>query len=143
MFNVRAYGLWESGGHLLASREVVKGRTLLKFPGSGVEIGEGPADTVVREFEEEMGLKVEVVGHVYTTDFYVPSFLDPKDQVISIYFQVRPLAEFEASQPGLKSREEGQELHWIDWKGIPSDTFPLPIDRVVLEKLQSGSLRLS
>ena len=80
-FNVRAYFILfnEAKDAVLVSDELI--------------FGEGPADTVVREAMEEMKQPIEVTGHFYTTDFYLPSFFHPSDQIISIYYTARMLGE--------------------------------------------------
>nr|MCU0376467.1 NUDIX domain-containing protein [Chitinophagaceae bacterium] len=61
MFNVRVYGiLINEQGELLVADEKIRGGYYTKFPGGGLEFGEGTRDCLVREFQEELGLKVEV-----------------------------------------------------------------------------------
>lgn len=42
----------------------------LDLPGGGIEFGEAPADTVVREFLEETGLSVRVTGLLPPFSFF-------------------------------------------------------------------------
>ena len=69
MFNLRAYGVFiNDQNKILVSDEYIHGEYFTKFPGGGVELGEGTRDCLVREFQEEMNLRIEVLEHIYTTN---------------------------------------------------------------------------
>ena len=87
-FNVRVYGLLIKDSQVLLSDELIMGRKITKFPGGGIEFGEGTTDCLIREFKEEIGINIEVKSHFYTTDFFVPSAYNPNAQLISIYYEV-------------------------------------------------------
>ncbi len=90
-FTVRVYGILKNKrGEILLSQEQIDNFPFTKFPGGGLEFGEGPEDCVVREFEEETGLKVICGQHIYTSGFYIKSAIDPQEQVIGIYYEVKP-----------------------------------------------------
>ena len=93
-FNIRVYGVLINEHHqVLVSDEFIRGNYYTKFPGGGLEYGEGTRDCLKREFMEEMQLNVEVGEHLYTTDFYQLSAFHPDHQIISIYYLVKPLEE--------------------------------------------------
>ncbi len=85
-FNVRVYGILIHDKSVLLSDEYIKKNKITKFPGGGLEFGEGTKDCLVREFKEELNLDIEITEHFYTTDFYVASSFDTNSQVISIYY---------------------------------------------------------
>src|SRR3954464_7827479 len=88
-FNIRVYGLLiNDKKQVLVSDEYIRGGYYTKFPGGGLEFGEGTRDCLKREFMEEMNLDVAVGEHLYTTDFYQMSAFNPKLQIISIYYYV-------------------------------------------------------
>src|SRR4030081_2944334 len=92
MFTIRVYGiLLGENRKVLVSDEFIRGNYYTKFPGGGLEFGEGTRDCLKREFKEEMDLDVEVTDHLYTTDFFQISAFHPDHQIISIYYYVRPL----------------------------------------------------
>ena len=94
LFNVRVYGvLINEKKELLVSDEYIRGGLYTKFPGGGLEFGEGTRECLQREFMEEMNLRVEVGDHIYTTDFFQLSAFQPDQQIISIYYYVKPLEE--------------------------------------------------
>src|ERR1044071_6707044 len=90
-FNIRVYGvLINERKEVLVSDEYIRGSYYTKFPGGGLEYGEGTRDCLKREFIEEMNLKVEVGDHLYTTDFFQLSAFRPNQQILSIYYLVKP-----------------------------------------------------
>lgn len=91
LFNIRVYGiLLDDQNRVLISDERTQSVSFTKFPGGGLEYGEGLLDALKREFLEECDLKIEIVKHLYTTDFYEKSSFN-ESQIISIYYIVRPL----------------------------------------------------
>ena len=86
-FNIRVYGiLINETKQVLVSDELVHGMRITKFPGGGLELGEGTRDCLLREFMEEMNLAVEIGEHIYTTDFFQVSAFNSAHQIISIYY---------------------------------------------------------
>lgn len=70
-FNVRVYGLLiNDDQEILISDEQEYGMQFTKFPGGGLEYGEGLTDGLKREFIEECNAEVDVLSHFYTTDFF-------------------------------------------------------------------------
>jgi 8-oxo-dGTP diphosphatase len=124
-FNIRVYGLLIENGKVLINEELIKGRQVIKFPGGGLDWGEGTIDCLKREWKEELGLDIEVAQHFYTTDFFQPSAFDDS-QVISIYYKV--LANKEAE---IVNYVAGERTYWLDISAINLETFTLPIDRLV------------
>src|ERR1700679_2252025 len=87
-FNVRVYGLLiNERNELLISDEQEYGMQFTKFPGGGLEYGEGLPDGLKREFMEECNAEIEVLEHFYTTDFFVKSAFNDS-QIISVYYKV-------------------------------------------------------
>lgn len=146
-FNVRVYGLLINElNQLLVADEVFKnGNRSTKFPGGGLELGEGTIDGLKREFVEECGVQVEVVKHFYTTDFFVPSFFDTETQIISIYYTVsspfwRDIKTSETKFDFIEvPGQEAESFRWVNLKDLhKEDTIILPIDKVVVEMLTAA-----
>lgn len=125
-FNVRVYGLWAKEGQVLVSEERFKGLSILKFPGGGLEWGEGLIDGLKREWREEMGIEVRIVRHYYTTDFFQPSAFDDS-QVLGIYYLVEPLCQL--SLPILGKDKE--RFFMLPVNDDLIGTLSLPIDKIV------------
>jgi 8-oxo-dGTP diphosphatase len=148
-FNIRVYGiLINEEKHVLVSDEFIRGQYYTKFPGGGLEFGEGTRDCLKREFMEELNLQVEVLDHLYTTDFFQESAFRPGDQIISIYYLVKPMhtisarlseKKFDFDEEQLLRYEEKQEVEtfrFIDWKNLSAESVTLPIDKVVVELIK-------
>lgn len=148
-FNIRVYGiLINEQKQVLVSDELIRGNYYTKFPGGGLEYGEGTRDCLKREFKEEMNLEVEIGDHIYTTDFYQKSAFNPGHQIISIYYYAKALEpitapirlkEFDFDEAQLKVYEKENEIEtfrFIDWDLFTSDNVTLPIDKFVVNMLK-------
>lgn len=124
-FNIRVYGIWIEGDQVLVNEEIIRGRRVIKFPGGGLEAGEGTIDGLKREWMEELGLEIDVLGHYYTTDFFQKSAFDDS-QVISIYYLVKA-----AAGAAIANIVPEERTYWMPVSELCEDVFTLPIDRVV------------
>ena len=144
MFNIRVYGILQNAdGDVLVSDEFIRGNQYTKFPGGGLEFGEGTRDCLKREFLEEMQLKVHITDHIYTTDFFQMSAFNPEHQIISIYYRVEALEEIrvplrtrlfdfdEAQMEVYMKTGETETFRFISWNSFSPDSVSLPIDKVV------------
>lgn len=136
-FTIRVYGLLIQDEKVLLSRENIYGGVYLKFPGGGLEFGEGTIDCLKREFMEECQLKIEVEKHFYTTEDFVPSAFAQNMQVMSIYYLVScadlsPLLHLKVEA---LNKHGDQELYWREIKELNPQELHLPIDRLVAQKL--------
>lgn len=149
LFNIRVYGvLINEKKEILVSDELIRGNYYTKFPGGGLEFGEGTRACLEREFLEEMDLAVTVGEHIYTTDFFQLSAFHPDHQIISIYYLVKPLEEitarisvelfeFDDEQMRRYNREnEIETFRFIPWEQFSTESVTLPIDKVVAQLLK-------
>ena len=143
-FTLRVYGIFiNHRNELLLSDEFVHGREMTKFPGGGVQPGEGITDALHREWMEELGVKIIILEHFYTCDFFQVSAFDDSRQVISIYYRVRPIDVIEASIKRKpfdfeKTQEGAQAIRWIQLKDLSPDELTFPIDKKVAGMLGNG-----
>lgn len=144
MFNLRVYGiLINNERQVLVSDEYIRGSYFTKFPGGGLEFGEGTRDCLKREFMEEMNLAVEIGDHIYTTDFFQLSAFNPGHQIISIYYFARALEVIKAplrdkpfafDEQQLKIYEQAGEIEtfrFINKEDFSEESVSLPIDKIV------------
>jgi 8-oxo-dGTP diphosphatase len=143
-FNIRVYGvLINDQKQVLVSDEYIRGGYYTKFPGGGLELGEGTRDCLKREFKEEMDLEVEIGEHLYTTDFYQVSAFNPTHQIISIYYFASALEkirvplrtkefDFDEQQMEIYNKIKMTEtFRFIDWNNFSENSVTLPIDKIV------------
>ncbi|TZF83980.1 NUDIX domain-containing protein [Pedobacter sp. BS3] len=139
-FNVRVYGLLiNDNREILISDEEEYGIRFSKFPGGGLEYGEGLIEALKREFMEECLAEIEVLEHFYTTDFFVKSAFN-ESQVISIYYLVKPLTDLSLPfkhQPFDFDMEGDikQAFRWRKLDKLTTDDVTFPTDKRVTELL--------
>lgn len=140
-FNIRVYGiLINENNQVLVTDELIKGNEITKFPGGGLELGEGTIECLKREFIEETNNAIEVIEHFYTTDFFQQSAYFLEHQIISIYYFVKPVATFEIITKEkifdfTERKEDAQIFRWLAVNKITEDHFTLPIDKLVAKML--------
>lgn len=139
-FNVRVYGLLiNENKEVLLSDEFEYNRQFTKFPGGGLELGEGLIDGLKREFMEECQTAIEVVSHFYTTDFYeMSSFND--SQVISIYYLVReshPLPLTYKTSVFDFDPDSTQSFRWAKIATLEPSDVTFKTDQIVVQLLNS------
>ncbi len=137
-FNIRVYGLLIDHGKILVTDEYRMQTLMTKFPGGALEFGEGTVDCLKREFLEELNLKIEVVDHFYTTDFFQPTKLLPSTmQLVSIYYHVKavepmrfPIADKPFSFPEIV--DGAQCFRWLPLDTLTEEDVTFPIDKRVI-----------
>jgi 8-oxo-dGTP diphosphatase len=144
-FNIRVYGLLiNDKKEVLLSTENINGYEFTKFPGGGLEFGEGTKDCLIREFKEECDIEVEIKKHIYTTDFYQVSAFNAQDQLISIYYQV---SSNESNKILLESHLLADSKHanhtilffWVPLNLLQPHMLTFPIDKRVVDDLNLAS----
>jgi len=138
---VRVYGLLiNANQEVLVSDEEEYGFRFSKFPGGGLEFGEGLIDGLKREFMEECNAEIEVLSHFYTTDFFEKSSFNDS-QVISVYYIVRELAPLKVA---FKTKifdfdAEGeilQAFRWVAIRDLDINEITFKTDKTVVELLK-------
>lgn len=153
-FNLRVYGIYiNEKKQVLVADEFIRGKYYTKFPGGGLEFGEGTRDCLKREFLEEMNLRIEVGEHIYTTDYFQLSGFNADHQIISIYYHVKPLEPisvplrstafaFDEQQLAVyQTAGEVETFRFIDWEEFGEESVTLPIDKVVARRMREEEER--
>ncbi|RZL41936.1 MAG: NUDIX domain-containing protein [Pedobacter sp.] len=140
-FNVRVYGLLiNQHDEVLISDEQEYGFRFSKFPGGGLEFGEGLIDGLKREFIEECDAVIEVLSHFYTTDFFEKSSFNDS-QVISVYYLVKEKAPLKLAfkEKIYDFDAEGeilQSFRWVKIKDLSIEDITFRTDKTVAELLK-------
>jgi len=153
MVSVRVYGiLIDADKRVLVSDEYIRGNYYTKFPGGGLDFGEGTRDCLKREFMEEMQLKVEAGNHIYTTDFFQMSAFNSAHQILSIYYFATALEEikvplrdqpfaFDDNQLAIyQQTQQIETFRFIPWDEFSEASVTLPIDKVAAKLIMSYEL---
>ncbi|WP_018614929.1 NUDIX hydrolase [Segetibacter koreensis] len=147
MITIRVYGiLRDSKNRVLVSDEFIRGSYYTKFPGGGLELGEGTRDCLKREFKEETNLDVSIGEHIYTTDFHQISAFNNAQQILSIYYFVHAaepinldtkttLFDFSPQQVA-DPQGTAEVFRWVEWNDLTEETVSLPIDKITVKLLK-------
>jgi ADP-ribose pyrophosphatase YjhB (NUDIX family) len=146
-FSIRIYGILINNNHqVLVSDEFIRGNFFTKFPGGGLELGEGTRDCLIREFKEETNLDVTIGEHIYTTDFYQQSAFNHQDQIISIYYYANTKEPIDLKTSNIPfdflphqiedKTACAESFRWVNWEDLNESSVDLPIDKVVVKMLK-------
>jgi ADP-ribose pyrophosphatase YjhB (NUDIX family) len=142
-FTIRVYGIIiNHKKEVLISDEFQLGVKMTKFPGGGLEFGEGTIDCLKREFREECnGQEIKNISHFYTTDFYQKALFYENMQLLSIYYfaELQESLQFKISEKPFdfeKMENGNQSFRWVQIKNLNVDEFTFPIDKFAMQKLK-------
>jgi len=140
IFNVRVYGLLIEDGNILISDEEEYGVRFSKFPGGGLEYGEGLTEGLKREFIEECNTDIQVLKHFYTTDFFCKSAFNDS-QIISVYYFVKATNKLDVifKQKVFDFDQEGDMKQAFRWRALSQlnvEDITFPTDKKVVELLK-------
>ncbi|KPL14558.1 MAG: hypothetical protein AMS26_10265 [Bacteroides sp. SM23_62] len=125
---------------ILLSDEYQLDMKMVKFPGGGMEYGEGTIDCLQREAMEEFGQSLANIRHFYTTDYYQPALFFKDHQLVSIYYlaDFSEKIRFRVSRkpfdiPEMKNGQ--QSFRWAPLSEIGEEDLTFPVDRKVIRLL--------
>lgn len=85
------------------------------FPGGHLEFLETLVDCIVRETNEETGLKIKNIRFwTFTEDFYIDQH----------YITFTYLADWDSGDPEAKEPHKCNGWQWFDWDELPSPLMP-------------------
>ncbi len=140
-FTIRVYGIiLNKNMEILISDEYVLDTYMIKFPGGGLEFGEGTIDCLKREAREELNQDIEILGHYYTTDYYQKALYYENHQLISIYYlaQLKGKPKFRVSTKRFdfeKGINGSQSFRFLPIISLIHEPLTFPIDKKVAHKL--------
>ena len=139
-FTQRTYGiLINKKQEVLISDEFRFGRYFRKFPGGGVEKGEGILDALKREFKEELSLEIDSHEFLFFNDYFQQSSFDPNIQVTCFYYLVKCSGDQDLKLESyeIPLTEDGEKQQWISINELNIETLTFPIDRDALRTLKT------
>jgi ADP-ribose pyrophosphatase YjhB (NUDIX family) len=131
-YTIRVYAiLVNEHNEVLLMDESYRGIEFTKFPGGGLEWGEGILACAERELREELSLENITLEQFYTTDFFVESYFDTTTQVISVYYKCpQPIQKDAVEMTKHDTRLLG--MKWVPLAKLTPDDVTFPIDKKVV-----------
>lgn len=138
---IRVYALIIKNDKILLSDEFWFDTPMTKFPGGGLENGEGIKDCLLRELQEELKLSPKKIEHFYTYEDLIVSEFIAHTQVIPIYYlcEIDDNSQIEVSEYryDFKKLENGaMRNRWIDIDLLDESELTFKNDKAVLVKLK-------
>lgn len=142
VFSYRVAGICVRNGKVLLQTTTGEDRSFA-FPGGHVAFGETNADTLIREFKEEIGADIAVGDLKWVAEVFFPWGSKPCHQICLYYMVEIQNPEFPVSgvflgKEHLEGRSFDLEFHWVpiaqakDMEVYPTNT------RELLDKLNDG-----
>ncbi|PLW92816.1 MAG: NUDIX hydrolase [Marinilabiliales bacterium] len=133
-FTIRVYGLLIHEEKLLIAEEKWFDTYMLKLPGGGLEYGESPEECLIREFQEECGIKIKKPELLYIPEKFIPARFFDNVQVIPLYYRVTSaeIAKIHTADSfsNNESMKNGElNLLWVELSIIDDNFFSFPGDR--------------
>jgi 8-oxo-dGTP pyrophosphatase MutT (NUDIX family) len=139
LFNIRVYALVVKNNRLLISEEKHGGVFLRKFPGGGLQFGEGVLQALHRELKEELDADVDSASLLCVTEDFVVSFLNNKQQVIGVHYLVDLKQDYsdEFLNNNHLELENGHiQFKWVLIDSLTAEDFTSSVDKSAFEKLK-------
>jgi ADP-ribose pyrophosphatase YjhB (NUDIX family) len=142
-FNIRVYGILRSEDRqsVLLSDEFKFGLAFTKFPGGGLEFGEGVIDALKREFQEELAIQVTDASLFYVNEAFQASAFGKDEQLLAIYYLVD---RYKGVLPPVTEKrfdfdrvEDQQAFRWFPIDRLTENDVNFPIDKLILSKLKN------
>ena len=138
-FNLRVYALLiNEKQEILLSDENRFGKFFTKFPGGGVEHGEGIQDALFRELQEELHLEISSADFFYFNEFHQASAFD-QSNLVAFYYIVniqKAAVQLQEEDYTIPFEQEQELQRWKAIQELQKDELTFPIDQKVLEKLK-------
>ena len=141
VFSYRVAGICLREGKVLLQTTTGEDKSFA-FPGGHVALGETNAETLVREFREEIGAEISVGELKWVAEVFFPWGDKPCHQ-ICLYYMVEiisgiPEGDIFPAKEHLEGRSFDLEFHWVPLECVKEmEVYPTNA-RVLLDKISEG-----
>lgn len=149
-FTIRVYAIiLNDKKEILLAEEYHFDQFICKFPGGGLELGEGTVACLEREAVEELSQGIKVKEHFYTTDIFQDIPTRPGYQLVSIYYKADLLEEArfpvnKVSFQNTKPENGAVTFRWHPLSELTPELFTFPLDQkvanMILKEIESNEL---
>lgn len=141
VFSYRVAGICIQNGKVLLQKPT--NDTAFAFPGGHVAFGETNAQTLLREFQEEIGVDISVGDLKWVAEIFFPWGNKPCHQ-ICLYYMVEiqnpeiPRNGFFLAKEHMEGRSFNLEFHWVPLEEVKKrEVYPTQTPEL-LQKLDDG-----
>lgn len=135
-FNIRVYGLWIKNQKVLISHENIDGFKMTKFPGGGLEFGEGVVDCLRREFREELGVELVKLSLLHVSNRFIKSSFKNNEQVVAVHYLVKSnqeISNYNIVHPTGVGKLNSIQFVWSDINKELHDSLTFEMDKEALD----------
>ncbi len=135
-FNIRVYGLWIKNQKVLISHENIDGFKMTKFPGGGLEFGEGVVDCLKREFREELGVELVKLSLLHVSNRFIKSSFKNNEQVVAVHYLVKSnqeISNYNIVHPTGVGKLNSIQFVWSDINKELHDSLTFEMDKEALD----------
>ena len=140
-FNLRVYGFLINENHeVLISDEFEFKTFFTKFPGGGVEFGEGISDALKREFKEELNADIVSSQLIYFNDYFQESVFHKDVQVTCFYYHVtcKSIDHIGVKQYPIPFSASGEKQRWVKLAELTEKSLSFKTDQMALIALKEN-----
>ena len=135
-FNIRVYGLWIKNQKVLISHENIDGFKMTKFPGGGLEFGEGVVDCLKREFREELGVELVELSLLHVSNRFIKSSFKNNEQVVAVHYLVKSnqeISNYNIVHPTGVGKLNSIQFVWSEINKELHDSLTFEMDKEALD----------
>ena len=140
-FNLRVYGiLINELNEVLISDEYEFGTFFTKFPGGGVEYGEGISDALKREFKEELNAEIISSQLLYFNEYFQESVFHKNVQVTCFYYHVKckNIEHLGKVNYKIPLTIRGEKQRWVKLSELKENDLSFQTDQWALQSLRKN-----